>query len=255
MNRIKTFFKKYAVVSLLLAASACQAAAQPAARTILETVDRYSDFRRRDFYTHFEMIRKSPDTGTTVLEIEMFRKDKNDKFLIFFLAPRTEFGKGYLSIGDVLWFYNPTTRELIRKTKKEAIGGSDAHSRDFEKSDFLKDWTARVEKGEKVGTIDCWKVVMEAKIRDVAYPVAHLWVRKDNFLPVKRMEYTYSQRLAQVLYYLSYVKSGENYFASKMLIINKLEPGKRTVLTLKHFSTKPIDDSFFTRAYLEKRSR
>jgi len=231
------------------------AAATPSAREIMEKVDYYSNFSRRDFYAHMEMIRKSPSTGTSVMELEMYRKDQHSKFLVFFLAPKTEFGKGYLSINDTLWFYNPTTRELVRKTKKDSIGGSDAHSRDFEKSNLLKDWDARIIGKENIGAIPCYKLEMQARIKDVAYPITHLWVRQDNFLPVKRMEYTYSRRLTQVLYYLSYIRSGNNYIADKFLIINKLEPGKRTLVTVKQFSTRTIDEAFFTKAYLEKRSR
>ena len=247
--------KKTTLIILALFTATAVSAGKPSARTILKTIDRHSNFRNSDFYGHMQLIRKSPATGKTVMEVEMYRKDKKENFLIFFLAPKTEFGKGYLSVNDTLWFYNPTTREFIRKTKKEAIGGSDAHSRDFEKSNLLTDWNARVAGAAKIGRIKCWKLVMTAKIRDVAYPISHLWVRQDNFLPVKRMEFTYSGRLAQVLYYIRYVRNGQNYIVSKSLIINKLEPGKRTLITLKHFSTKKIHPSFFTRAYLEKRSR
>ena len=246
---------KKATILLLTIFTTTICLGQPLAKTILKKIDKHSNFKNRDFYGHMQMIRKSPTTGKSVIEVEMYRKDRKGNFLIFFLAPKTEFGKGYLSIKDTLWFYNPSTREFIRKTKKEAIGGSDAHSRDFEKSNLLKDWKAKVVGPSNVGPIKCWKLEMTAKIRDVAYPISHIWVRKDNYLPVKRMEYTYSGRLAQILYFLRYVKSGNNYIASKSLIINKLEPGKRTLLILKHFSTKKIHPSFFTRAYLEKRSR
>jgi hypothetical protein len=57
-------------------------------------------------------------------------------------------------------------------------------------------------------------------------------------------------------YYPQYASLDDGkYLSTRSIFINEFEKGEKTILEVSGFSWKPIDDSVFTKAYLENLSK
>ena len=68
----------------------------------------------------------------------------------------------------------------------------------------------------------------------------------------KSDEYGYSERLMRSSAYLNYVKVGEKYLPTRILMVDMLNVGEKTQITMTNPSIGPLPDYVFTKAYLEK---
>jgi outer membrane lipoprotein-sorting protein len=225
---------------------------------IFEINDRRQAFDGTDLSMEMKMITSVPGEDDEVKSLKIFRKDENNKFMIIFTSPITDAGNGYLYIDNNLWFYDSESREFIKKTKSESLGGSDAKSRDVEKPKMTELYNWTYEGTGKVGKIKCYLISGEAAVSDVAYPKTKIWVRQDNYLLVKRQEFSVSDTLSQTVYYLHYTKINfneeEKYIADKILIKDELEKGKQTLMEHSNISLAELPDNIFTKAYLENQN-
>jgi hypothetical protein len=53
-------------------------------------------------------------------------------------------------------------------------------------------------------------------------------------------------------YFPSYTKAGDAYMATKMIFVDEVVSGDKTTLTFDQVSTIDLDDSVFTKAYVER---
>lgn len=217
-------------------------------------------FFKSDLSMEIKMIHTEAGEADEVKTAKIFRKDGKNKFLIIFTSPITDAGSGYLYVDDNLWFYDSESREFIKKTKSESIGGTDAKSRDMEKPSISETYDFVYESIGSVGKIDCWIFYGTAKIDDVAYPKTRIWIRQDNRLPIKREEYSVSDTLSQTVYFLHYTKvklsdkDEYKYLQDKVLVKDNLEKGKQTLIEFTNISLAELPDNVFTKAYLENQS-
>ncbi len=198
----------------------------------------------------------------TVSEVEYYRRDRQDKFLILFLAPRDQAGQGYLKIDRNLWFYDPGTGKWDRRTERERIGGTNSRRADYDEPHFIRDFDVHPLGVEPLGdyTADVISLTAKADV-DVPYPIQKLWIddKDDNIL--ERQEYSLSGRLMRTTYYPSWIK---RYSASKgadvwtpreIRIFDDLEKGDSTIILIKAMDLNPLDDAMFTKAWIEAKSR
>ncbi|MBP7653921.1 outer membrane lipoprotein-sorting protein [Candidatus Dependentiae bacterium] len=200
--------------------------------------------------------------GVKKIEMVYFRRDRDDAFLIIMEAPESDRGNGYLKTGDNFWMYRRNTRTFQHINRDENIAGTDAKGDDFEKrklSELYKPATDKtgndILSEEIIGKIPVYKYELIAKVNDVDYPKKIYWVQKDNFLPLKEQAFSLSGTLMQTVYYLKYSTVDGKYVPNKMMYIDEFEKGNKTIVDLTEFSTKKIEDSVFTKAYLENMSK
>lgn len=195
--------------------------------------------------------------GTKISDMVYYRRDKDDAFMIVVAAPESEKGNGYLKMGDNFWMYRKNTRTFQHINRDESIGGSDAKSDDFEKKkltelyDGVKDSLTE----EMLGKIAVYKFEVKAKVTDVDYPKKVYWVERATFLPRKEQSYSASGTLMETAYYLKYAIVDGRYVGTQMRFIDEFEKGNQTLVELSGISTAKLDDSIFTKAYLENLSK
>lgn len=124
-------------------------------------------------------------------EYESWSKDNGEKNLIRYIAPRRVKGQAILMLNnaDDIWAYFPRTgrvRKLASHAKKQKMQGSDFSYEDMGSGDaFIKNFTAKRLKDEKIEGYDCYKVELTRKKGvDSQYSRVICWVIKDNFFPV-----------------------------------------------------------------------
>lgn len=171
------------------------------------------------------------------------------------LEPRVRRGEGYLQVGDTAWSYDPESREFAIFSMRESFQDSDARHSDFAELSLSANYEVVSVEPDQVGRFDVHALDLRATNDRMTFPRLKLWVRQDNHLPLKEENYSLSDRLMRTVLYPSYVRTGERYVASKILMVDNLADGERTEITVREISFAAIPDSVFTRGYLERIGR
>jgi hypothetical protein len=215
-----------------------------------------------DIRAKVNLTQQKVNQGTKNFEMIYYRRDSDDSFLIVFAAPETDKGNGYLRVGDNFWMYRRNTRTFQHVNRDESIGGTNAHAEDFEKRKLTELYAPSVDASNKeiiseevLGKIPVYKFEVKAKVNDVDYPKKIYWIRKDNSLPLKEQSFSLSGTLMETAYYLNYTIVDGRYVAIKMMFIDEFEKGNKTLVEISGISTEKLENSLFTKPYLENLSK
>lgn len=197
-----------------------------------------------------------------VLQVVVYRRDQDDKIIILFTKPKEEAGKGYLKIEKNLWMYDPSTGKWDRRTERERIGGTNSRRADFGESRLAEDFEVKFDGVDRLGDHAVYKLSLQVKEGvDVAYPVVKIWVDQSSRNVLKREEYALSGRLMRTTYYPKWLKKfssskkADVWIPEEMRIFDELEKGTSTMILVKETSLEPVDRSFFTKAWVESKSK
>jgi len=228
---------------------------------ILQSID-YNYKIKTDAKAIVMLTQQKPDQGTKVIEMKYYRRDSDDSFLIIMTAPENEKGNGYLRVGDNFWMYRLNTRTFQHINRDESIGGTDAHSSDFETRKLTELYGPVLDASgkeifseEMLGQVPVYKFEVKAKVDDVDYPKKIYWTRRDNNLALKEESYSLSGTLMQTAYFLKFTVIDGRYVPVKQIFIDEFEKGNKTVVDISDISTDKLEDSIFTKAYLENLSK
>ncbi|WP_300671397.1 outer membrane lipoprotein-sorting protein [Desulfoluna sp.] len=214
-----------------------------------------------DFSAKMVMVEEKAGQGKKKHELVYYRRDSDDSFLLVATYPSTKKGNGYLRVGDNFWVYRRNTRSFQHVNRDESVSGTNMKLETFEKkkltelyrSDKTKNGRDLIYK-DRLGDIPVYKFILYAKVKDVAYPKQIMWVRRDNFLPLKIEYFSVSGTHMLTSLYLKYTKIKGRYFWIKLLNIDEFEKGNKTVADISGISLAPLDDVIFTKPYLENLS-
>ena len=122
--------------------------------------------------------------------------------------------------------------------------------------DRVSSYTLSILGTAKVSQWDCDVIRCDAKALDVSFPIQKWYVRRSDGLPVKVENFSVSGTLMRAYYYISYAQARPGKFLfTKLLVVNNLEEGQKTLLTNEEIKTDKIPDYVFTKAFLEEQSR
>jgi len=235
--------------------------AQPSVDEILKKMEENVSMSK-DARVQVSMTQQKENQGAKVFDMMYYRRDKDNAFLIVFLAPEVEKGNGYLRVDDNFWMYRRNTRTFQHVNRDENIGGSDASGEDFETRKLAelyepaKDAEGKeIIQSEKLGVIPVWRFELKAKVNDVSYPYRIMWVRQDNFLQLKEQSFSNSKTLMLTSYYPKYTTVDGKYVPIKQMYIDEFEKGNKTIVELSNIVLDDLDDKIFTKAYLENLSK
>ncbi|OGR96271.1 MAG: hypothetical protein A2016_11695 [Elusimicrobia bacterium GWF2_62_30] len=228
---------------------------------ILKAIDENYKMKK-DMRAEVTLTQQRAEQGTKIIDMAYYRRDSDDAFLIVMRAPENEKGNGYLRVGDNFWMYRKNTRTFQHVNRDESIGGSDAHSDDFEtrKLDELYGPVIDPSGTEKfaedmLGKVPVYKFEVKAKVNDVDYPRQIFWTRRDNNLLLKQESYSLSGTLMQTAYFIKFTEIEGRYVAVKQLFIDEFEKGNKTIVDIGSIVPGKLDDKIFTKAYLENLSK
>lgn len=220
--------------------------------TLLAAQDARMTFDDVDFTSTLVLTQKDPEKPTTTMKVTMFRRDRQDKFLILTLEPVVQKGQGNLRVDENLWFYDPESRKFTHSSLKESFAGTDSKNSDFGRSTLARDYRV-VSFGEgRLGRVDCWILDLEGRTNEVTYPFLKVWVAKDSQLRLKQQGFSLTKRLMRSSYYPRWSKVGNKVVASQQLFVDEIVPGRQTESQLSNLSTEALPDQIFTKAYLER---
>jgi outer membrane lipoprotein-sorting protein len=251
--------QRLVVALILLSQSACPAL--PAGNDLLKKLQEIYSMTN-DIKANVVLTEQKTSQGVKTMEMLYYRRDSDKSFLIVMTGPESDKGNGYLRMDDNFWMYRRNTRTFQHINRDESIGGSDAHGEDFETRNLTdlyegaKDSSGRdVVREEMLGQIPVYRFEARAKVNDVDYPRKIYWVRRDNTLMLKEESYSSSSTLMQTAYYLKYTIVDGKYVPVKQMFIDEFEKGNKTVVEISGISTQKLDNTIFTKAYLENLSK
>jgi len=228
-------------------------AASPDFESMVRELDKIEDFKGMDFSGVFTIASEKPGEKQSVTQIRMFRRDDKKQFLILIQLPEASKGQGYLKEDDNVWFYDPTSRKFSHSSVKENLQDSEAKNSDFANKSILDDYD--IEKGEAgtLGKFPIWIITLKAKTGEASYDRMKLSVRQDKTLILKEEDYGASGRLMRTSLFPKYAEvSPGKFFPSQMLIVDEINVGEKSQITMSELSTAKLPDKVFTKAFIEQ---
>lgn len=241
------------LILLLLPLTFLSAQTQPDVRAILAKLDTMNDFSGLDFTGVYTIVSEKPGEKAALTQIRLFRRDSKDLFTLLIQQPEASKGQGYLKEGDNIWFYDPSSRKFTRSSLKENLNDSEARNSDFSRRSILDDYDVTATEEGMLGKFPVLIITLKAKTDKVSYDITKLFVRKDGNLLLKQEDYSVSGKKMRTTLYPKYADLGKGkMFPSQMLIVDELNPGEKSQITMTELSTNPLPDKVFTKAFLEQ---
>ena len=129
--------------------------------------------------------------------------------------------------------------------------GTDFSYADLDRRD-LRRAAAEARGDEVLAGFPCWRIVVEPTGADATYARAELWVRQDNYLPLKMEMYSRSGVLLKTLTTQEVRRISGRWFITRSTMVSH-EQGQKTELVI--FALDPrtdLADGEFTVRNLEK---
>ena len=239
-------------------------AAPPSAETMVSWLAELDDRQQNggDWKSLAFIETQEQGKSDLVYQALIYRRDADDKLAILFTKPAAEAGKGYLRIDRNLFFYDPGVGKWERRTERERIGGTGSNRSDFDESRLAVEYTPEYLGEGTLGKYKTHHLKLTAKEGvDVAYPVLELHLDQLTLNTLKRQDFAMSGRLMRTTYYPLWNKlfsesKGEHvYFPKEIRIYDEIQKENKTTIVIQEVDLTSQDDSIFTKAWIESRSR
>jgi outer membrane lipoprotein-sorting protein len=252
MKRIYVKRTVLAALAGLALAVGAHAAEAPDFKALLKAIDDLSDFGKQDYSAVYDIVSEKPGENPSTTQIKLFRRDEHDQIVILIRKPEKQKGQGYLKIDDNVWFYDPESGNYSHSTMKENINGSQAKNSDFKKYTLADDFdVVKAEEG-KLGAFEAWVLTLKSNNVEVSYQNIRLTVRKDKPIPLKEEDFSVNDKPMRTIYYLpTYVQAGDKLVPAKLKIVDEVNKGTQSVLTISDVYVGKLEDKYFQKTFLE----
>lgn len=222
---------------------------------LVRRTDIRSSFYDTDMSATITTVTVSPERGTFVRKEQIYRRDKDDAFLMITLEPESRKGQGMLRVNNNMWRYDPTSRKFTHTTLKDTYENSTVRNNDFRRWQRSIDYSVE---SLTPGTLGKYAVIigeLKANNDEVPFPYIRMYIEKDRKIVLKIEEFSLSKKLLRTAYYTEYVQIGNSHVPTVQIFQDGLIPEKRAQVTYTNISTKPVPDYYFTKEYLERVSQ
>lgn len=154
-----------------------------------------------------------------------------DKSFVELTSPPREKGRQVLRLGDVVWSYMPSVKKSIRVSGRGSFMGGDFENNDVLRLNLVGDYTAELLQESS----DQYVLELKGKDLSLSYAKIKLWVRKDNYQPVKQEYFTLSNKLIKSTIYEDINEYGKYIRPSRMIMQSALNPKQKTILEIIKF--------------------
>ncbi len=181
------------------------------------------------------------------------------KSLVRFSAPADLAGAGFLQIqkdggDDDRFLFLPElkrSRRISGNLRSNAFMGTDFSFADLDRRD-VREGDATLKADENIGKYPCYRVDIVPKRADSQYARIELWVRKDNFIPLKSAMYDKSKTLLKTLSVEEVRRVSGHWFITRSKMENHKESHSTELFLDKITPGMNFPDDDFTVRALEK---
>ncbi|MCP4727768.1 MAG: outer membrane lipoprotein-sorting protein [bacterium] len=194
---------------------------------------------------------------TDIKEMKTWGIGKKKGFVEFY-SPARDKGTKYLRIEDELWMYLPSVEKVIKISGhllRQSMMGSDFSYEDMlNRLTLQDDYSAEIEGEEEFNGMECYKLVLTAKHKEVTYYKRTILVEKDRFIAVKSEMFAKTGKLLKSSYVEQIEKIGDRYYPTHVVMVDELRRNSRTEFIMSDIQFDAnIPESVFTRRNLQKR--
>ena len=219
------------VVGLLMLAG--ELLAGPTALEIIKKMDALQNGDNQVIVS--SMIIKGRRTTRTIKSKSWIQGD--EKSFTELLAPAREKGIKMLKVGGKLWIYYPRADRVVNISGhmlRRSVMGSDMSYEDMmERRSIEETYHAVLEGEEKIGERMSYRILMTAKVDDVAYQKVKVWIDKTRYITLKQELYAASGKLLKRLDTLAVMKSSKGWYPSHVRFKDVLKEGDGTEFRVK----------------------
>ena len=246
------------VVLAVLVCAAGRLPASPADQELLARVDSLVSYYDTDFSAEYTILQERPGQGVSRTVAGVFRRDSSETFLIVIIQPLISKGQGYLKEGRTLWFYDPESRRFNTTSSAERFQNTNARNSDFTRSTLAQDYRVVAGEDTTLGRFQCRLLTLEAVTTEVTYPRMKVWISSDGLLR-KSEDYSLSGQLLRTSAIPDYYQIGGRHVPKQILFVDALRgavingrfENERTQITISMPSFARVEDSVFSKTFLE----
>jgi outer membrane lipoprotein-sorting protein len=230
MRVTKAFLAAAAAIVVAASAAGQSAGGSPGAPSAVEIVRRmqsnqvYETSRMRGRMTVTDRF------GTRVTTFNSYSRGSDDALIEF--TSTEEKGQKILRTRDEIYLFYPGAEELIRlqgAAFRDAVLGSDMSYEDLTGGKSILDlYEVSLEGREIVDGVDCWRIAMKAKGRNVAYPRQVVWVDPQLWSPRRMQQFSLSNRLLKESRLSDFRMVSGRVVPLRVVLEDKLKKGSST---------------------------
>jgi hypothetical protein len=172
----------------------------------------------------------------------------NDKSLVVAKEYKTR-GMKLLYVEENMWVQLPNSQRPIRITPIQRLMG-EASNGDVARVSLADDYTAEIIGAEKVNGVACHKMQLMAKKKSATYNKIILYVRQEDFRPVKAEYFVISGKHIKTAFFESFRPIAGRTILEKMTIYDELKKDSKTIFEYLKIEEKKIPIKYFNKNYL-----
>ena len=196
---------------------------------------------------------------TWTREIGLKGWEKGSEYsLMLITSPAREKGQAFLKRGKDLWNWQPGIGRMIKMSSSmmgQSWMGSDLTNDDLiRESSAVNDYTHHLEKTEKVGEVECYKVVSTPKEKAaVVWGRVVAWISTADFIEMKVEYYDEDNKLVNTMNAYDIKPYGSRRLPSRMEVQPAGKPNHKTILQVEKYDFDTvIEESFFSQQNMQK---
>jgi len=241
--------RKLLTVAALLAMTALCAAAETAEDIVarLQANQVFKTSRMQGVMTVTDRF------GAKETRFVSYARGENEALIEF--TSTEEKGQKILRTKDEIYLFYPDAEEVIRlqgAAFRDAVLGSDMSYEDLTGGKtLLETYRVSLEGTETVDGAECYRVRMEAKGRNVAYPVQVMWVDPKLWSARRMQQFSLAGRRLKESSLGDFRTVAGRTIATRLVLEDKLKKSSRTVFVVERIEVDiPLDPKLFTLEHL-----
>ena len=163
-------------------------------------------------------------------------------------APARNKGEMMLFNDRNLWYFKPGLKKPMAISARQKLMGQAANG-DIASTNYYRDYEGKIVGEDKVASIDCFRLELKARAKNVTYDGIRYWISKSAHLGIKAEFLTVGGdvfKSATFKYDNHLIVDGKDFaFVSIMDIADTLKPGNHTVLKYHKPRPETLPDSIF----------
>ncbi len=226
---------------------------------VLDRVDEEMDSETRDFILDMTIVNENGQERDRKITIKTKGEDKG---LVKFLEPGDVKDTALLSVGEGdeedMWLYLPAlgnVKKIASHNKSGSFMGTDFTYNDIDMvggSNYKDDYDSELVGEEKIDGDLCYKLSTVPTKDSIDYSKMKMWVRKDDFMPLKLEFYDEDGELHKIMINNNY-KDIDSHLTPEKIVMKDVQKGTKTILKLSdvQYNIK-LPDRIFTTRYLKR---
>ncbi len=164
-------------------------------------------------------------------------------------SPERLRGRKLLMKKQELWMFLPTLKKPTRVGFEQRLTGEVSNG-DLARTNFADDYKPRFLADDIINQKPCYKLLLTATNKDVAYRKIVYWVEKKSFFPIQVNFYAISGKLLKTGKYSEIKLVLDKKRVTQLIIQDALQEKKQSRLNYFNFVKTSYDDSFFSKESL-----